>query len=430
MSHISEIKAREILDSRGNPTLEVDVILSNGLLGRAAVPSGASKGSREAFELRDNDLGRYNGLGLLKVIEKIRSEVAPQIQGMSVSNQIEIDEKLLEIDATANKTNLGGNTMICISMAVAQAGAQNYSIPLYKYISKLMQLNQLTIPIPMFNILNGGRHAFNSTDFQEFMLIPINSQGFKQSIRIGSEVYQKIKSIILKKGFQTTVGDEGGFAPNITKNSDAIDLICESIEKSGYIPGKDCVIGIDAAASEFINKDKNYFLEKENLILSNLEMIEQFDKWINKYPIVSIEDGLAEDDWEGWKIMTKKLGKKILLVGDDLYATNPKTIEHGISQKTSNAVLIKPNQIGTLKETFEAIKVAHNSNLTTIISHRSGETEDTFIADLAIGTNSKLIKSGAPARGERTAKYNRLLRIEESLQSDPDFVGQSNLSFN
>ena len=330
MSHISEIKAREILDSRGNPTLEVDVILSNGLLGRAAVPSGASKGSREAFELRDNDLGRYNGLGLLKVIEKIRSEVVPQIQGMSVSNQIEIDEKLLEIDATANKTNLGGNTMICISMAVAQAGAQNYSIPLYKYISKLMQLNQLTIPIPMLNILNGGRHAFNSTDFQEFMLIPINSQGFKQSIRIGSEVYQKIKSIILKKGFQTTVGDEGGFAPNITKNSDAIDLICESIEKSGYIPGKDCVIGIDAAASEFINKDKNYFLEKENLILSNLEMIEQFDKWINKYPIVSIEDGLAEDDWEGWKIMTKKLGKKILLVGDDLYATNPKTIEHGI----------------------------------------------------------------------------------------------------
>ena len=430
MSHISEIKAREILDSRGNPALEVDVVLSNGLFGRASVPSGASKGSREAWELRDNDQERYNGLGLLKVIEKINSEILPQINGMPISNQIEIDEKLLEIDGTANKTNLGGNTMICISMAVAQAGAQNYSIPLYKYISKIMQVNQLTIPIPMFNILNGGRHAFNSTDFQEFMLIPINSQGFSQSIRIGSEVYQKIKSIILKKGFQTTVGDEGGFAPNISKNSDAIDLICESIEKSGYTPGKDCVIGIDAAASEFINTDKNYFLEKENVILSNLEMIEQFDKWINKYPIVSIEDGLAEDDWEGWKILTKKLGEKILIVGDDLYATNPKTIEHGISQKTSNAVLIKPNQIGTLKETFEAIKIAQNSNFTTIISHRSGETEDTFIADLAIGTNSKLIKSGAPARGERTAKYNRLLRIEELLQSDPNYVGQSNLSFN
>ena len=430
MSHISEIKTREILDSRGNPALEVDVVLSNGLLGRASVPSGASKGSREAWELRDNDQERYNGLGLLKVIEKVNSEILPQIKGMPISNQIEIDEKLLEIDATANKTNLGGNTMICISMAVAQAGAQNYSIPLYKYISKIMEVNQLAMPIPMFNILNGGRHAFNSTDFQEFMLIPVNSQGFRQSIRIGSEVYQKIKSIILKKGFQTTVGDEGGFAPNISKNSDAIDLICESIEKSGYTPGKDCVIGIDAAASEFINTDKNYFLEKENVILSNLEMIEQFDKWINKYPIVSIEDGLAEDDWEGWKILTKKLGKKILIVGDDLYATNPKTIEHGISQKTSNAVLIKPNQIGTLKETFEAIKIAQNSNLTTIISHRSGETEDTFIADLAIGTNSKLIKSGAPARGERTAKYNRLLRIEELLQSDPNYVGQSNLSFN
>ena len=430
MSKIKKIHARQILDSRGNPALEVDVVLSNGLFGRASVPSGASKGSREAWELRDNDQERYNGLGLLKVIEKINSEILPQIKGMPISNQIEIDEKLLEIDATANKTNLGGNTMICISMAVAQAGAQNYSIPLYKYISKIMQVNQLTIPIPMFNILNGGRHAFNSTDFQEFMLIPINSQGFSQSIRIGSEVYQKIKSIILKKGFQTTVGDEGGFAPNISKNSDAIDLICESIEKSGYTPGKDCVIGIDAAASEFINTDKNYFLEKENVILSNLEMIEQFDKWINKYPIVSIEDGLAEDDWEGWKILTKKLGEKILIVGDDLYATNPKTIEHGISQKTSNAVLIKPNQIGTLKETFEAIKIAQNSNFTTIISHRSGETEDTFIADLAIGTNSKLIKSGAPARGERTAKYNRLLRIEELLQSDPNYVGQSNLSFN
>ena len=430
MSHIAKIKAREILDSRGNPALEVDVVLSNGLLGRAAVPSGASKGSREAWELRDNDQERYNGLGLLKVIEKINSEILPQIKGMPISNQIEIDEKLLEIDATANKTNLGGNTMICISMAVAQAGSQNYSIPLYKYISKIMQVNQLTIPIPMFNILNGGRHAFNSTDFQEFMLIPINSQGFRQSVRIGSEVYQKIKSVILKKGFQTTVGDEGGFAPNISKNSDAIDLICESIEKSGYIPGKDCVIGIDAAASEFINTDKNYFLEKENVILSNLEMIEQFDKWINKYPIVSIEDGLAEDDWEGWKIMTKKLGKKILIVGDDLYATNPKTIKHGISQKASNSVLIKPNQIGTLKETFEAIKIAQNSNLTTIVSHRSGETEDTFIADLAIGTNSKLIKAGAPARGERTAKYNRLLRIEELLQSDPNYTGQSNLSFN
>ena len=430
MSHISEIKAREILDSRGNPALEVDVVLSNGLFGRASVPSGASKGSREAWEFRDNDQERYNGLGLLKVIEKINSEILPQINGMPISNQIEIDEKLLEIDGTANKTNLGGNTMICISMAVAQAGAQNYSIPLYKYISKIMEVHQLAMPIPMFNILNGGRHAFNSTDFQEFMLIPINSQGFSQSIRIGSEVYQKIKSIILKKGFQTTVGDEGGFAPNISKNSDAIDLICESIEKSGYIPGKDCVIGIDAAASEFINTDKNYFLEKENVILSNLEMIEQFDKWINKYPIVSIEDGLAEDDWEGWKILTKKLGEKILIVGDDLYATNPKTIEHGISQKTSNAVLIKPNQIGTLKETFEAIKIAQNSNFTTIISHRSGETEDTFIADLAIGTNSKLIKSGAPARGERTAKYNRLLRIEELLQSDPNYIGQSNLSFN
>ena len=430
MSRISEIKAREILDSRGNPALEVDVVLSNGLLGRASAPSGASKGSREAWEIRDNDQERYNGLGLLKVIEKINSEILPQIKGMTISNQIEIDEKLLEIDATVNKTNLGGNTMICISMAVAQAGAQNYSIPLYKYISKIMEVHQLTMPIPMFNILNGGRHAFNSTDFQEFMLIPINSQGFSQSIRIGSEVYQKIKSIILKKGFQTTVGDEGGFAPNISKNSDAIDLICESIEKSGYIPGKDCVIGIDAAASEFINTDKNYFLEKENVILSNLEMIEQFDKWINKYPIVSIEDGLAEDDWEGWKILTKKLGGKILIVGDDLYATNPKTIEHGISQKTSNSVLIKPNQIGTLKETFEAIKIAQNSNMTTIISHRSGETEDTFIADLAVGTNSKLIKSGAPARGERTAKYNRLLRIEELLRSDPNYVGQSNLPLN
>jgi len=430
LSHISEIKAREILDSRGNPALEVDVILSSGLLGRASVPSGASKGSREAFELRDNDQERYNGLGLLKVIEKIKSEILPQIRGMPISNQIEIDEKLLEIDATPNKTNLGGNSMICISMAVAQAGAKNYSIPLYKYISEITQVNKLRMPIPMFNILNGGRHAYNSTDFQEFMLIPINSQSFSQSIRIGSEIYQKIKSIILKKGFQTTVGDEGGFAPNISKNSDAIDIICESIEKSGYIPGKDCVLGIDVAASELINTDKKYFLERENITLSNLEMIEKFNTWVEKYPIVSIEDGLSEDDWKGWEIMTKKLGKKILIVGDDLYATNPKLIERGISQKTSNAVLIKPNQIGTLKETFQSIKIAQNSNLTTIISHRSGETEDTFIADLAIGTNSKLIKSGAPARGERTAKYNRLLRIEELLQSDPNYEGLDNLSLN
>ena len=430
MSHISEIKAREILDSRGNPTLEVDIILSNGFFGRASAPSGASKGSREAFELRDNDQERYNGLGLLKVIEKIQSEILPQIKGMPISNQIEIDEKLLEIDATPNKTNLGGNSMICISMAVAQAAANNYSIPLYKYISEIMQVKKLTMPIPMFNILNGGRHAYNSTDFQEFMLIPLNSQSFRQSVRIGSEVYQKIKSIILKKGYQTTVGDEGGFAPNISKNSDAIDLICESIEKSGYIPGKDCVLGIDVAASEFFNTDRNYYLERENVTLSNLEMIEKFNTWVDKYPIVSIEDGLSEDDWEGWKIMTKKLGKKILIVGDDLYATNPKTIERGISQKTSNAVLIKPNQIGTLKETFQSIKIAQNSKLTTIISHRSGETEDTFIADLAIGTNSKLIKSGAPARGERTAKYNRLLRIEELLKSDPNYAGQSDLSFN
>ena len=423
MSNISQVKAREILDSRGNPALEVDIILSNGLIGRAAVPSGASKGSREALEIRDQDQNRYSGLGLLVAIKKIESEILPQIKGMSISNQIKIDEKLLEIDGTPNKTNLGGNTMICISMAVARAGAKNQSIPLYKYISEINQVNKLSMPIPMFNILNGGKHAINSTDFQEFMLIPINSQKFQESIRIGSEIYQKIKSIITERGFQATVGDEGGFAPNISNNSDAIDIICEAIKKSDYIPGNDCVIGIDVAASELLNKNQDYFLEKENVTLKTTEMIEKYSKWIEQYPIFSIEDGLTEDDWYVWKIMTKKLGEKILIVGDDLYATNPKTLKYGISHKSSNAILIKPNQIGTLKETFEAIKIARNSNFTTIISHRSGETEDTFIADLAIGTNSKFIKSGAPARGERTAKYNRLLRIEESLQSDPNYVG-------
>ena len=426
MSEIVAVHGREILDSRGNPTVEADVYLNCGTMGRAAVPSGASTGEHEAVELRDQE-DRYLGKGVRQAVNNVNTLISEELMGKSVYDQASIDRRMIELDGTTNKGKLGANAILGVSLAVAKAAANSLDIPLYRYIGGA---NAKELPLPMMNILNGGSHADNNVDLQEFMIMPVGAGNFSQALQMGTEIFHHLKAVLKAKNYNTAVGDEGGFAPDLQSNEEALQVIIEAIEKAKYTPGDDVLIALDPASSEFY-RDGIYLLEAESKPeKSPEEMVQFYADLCQKYPIISIEDGMAEDDWEGWKILTKKLGKKILIVGDDLYATNPKTIEHGISQKTSNAVLIKPNQIGTLKETFAAIKIAQNSNLTTIISHRSGETEDTFIADLAIGTNSKLIKSGAPARGERTAKYNRLLRIEELLQSDPNYVGQSNFSFN
>ena len=426
MPVISEVLGREILDSRGNPTVEVEVTLDDGVVERAIVPSGASTGEHEAVELRDQE-DRYLGKGVRQAVNNVNTLISEELMGKSVYDQTSIDRRMIELDGTTNKGKLGANAILGVSLAVAKAAANSLGIPLYRYIGGA---NAKELPLPMMNILNGGSHADNNVDLQEFMIMPAGAGNFSQALQMGTEIFHHLKAVLKAKNYNTAVGDEGGFAPDLRSNEEALQVIIEAIEKAKYTPGDDVLIALDPASSEFY-RDGIYLLEAESKPeKSPEEMVQFYADLCQKYPIISIEDGMAEDDWEGWKILTKKLGKKILIVGDDLYATNPKTIEHGISQKTSNAVLIKPNQIGTLKETFEAIKIAQNSNLTTIISHRSGETEDTFIADLAIGTNSKLIKAGAPARGERTAKYNRLLRIEELLQSDPNYVGQSKLSFN
>jgi len=418
VSTIDNIKAREILDSRGNPTLEVEVELSNGSTGWAAVPSGASTGKYEAVELRDGG-SRYNGLGVLQAVTNVKQDIADAITGMSAADQAAIDHKLIELDGTANKSRLGANAILGTSLAVAHAAASLAHTPLYHHLGKTAAY---TLPVPMMNILNGGKHAANSTDFQEFMVVPAGARSFSHALQIGTEVYHCLKEVLKDRGLNTNVGDEGGFAPSLSSNKQAIEVVLSAIEKAGYKPGKDCFIALDPAASEFY-KDGQYILSREGVSLSTNEMVEYYVKWVSSYPIISIEDGIAEDDWDGWHLLTQKLGAKILLVGDDLYATNVKRLSTGIKLKASNSILIKPNQIGTLTETLAAIRMAQQIGWKAIVSHRSGETEDTTIADLSVGLNTGLIKTGAPCRSERTAKYNRLLKIEEELGQRANFAG-------
>ena len=419
MSTIESVKAREILDSRGNPTLEVEVKLFDGAIGRAAVPSGASTGKYEAVELRDGDDSRFDGLGVLKAVANVDEDIASAITGMLAADQAAIDHKLIELDGTANKSRLGANAILGTSLAVAHASANLLDMPLYHYLGGVATY---TLPIPMLNILNGGKHAANSTDFQEFMVVPAGADSFSHALQIGTEVYHCLKEVLEDKGLNTNVGDEGGFAPSLPSNKQAIEAVLSAIEKAGYKPGKDCFIALDPAASEFY-KDGQYILSREGVSLNTKEMVNYYVKWASSYPIISIEDGMAEDDWEGWQLLTEKLGSKVQLVGDDLYATNVNRLSKGINLKASNSILIKPNQIGTLTETIAATKMAQQAGWTAVVSHRSGETEDTTIADLAVGLNTGLIKAGAPCRSERTAKYNRLLRIEDELGEKAKFAG-------
>jgi enolase len=421
---IKTIKAREILDSRGNPTIEVQVELSDGSTGTAAVPSGASTGKYEAVELRDGDKCRYSGLGVLKAVTNVNNRIAPALAGMVASEQANIDQRLLELDGTADKSNLGANAILGVSLATAKAAANSANLPLYRYLGGTAAH---LLPVPMMNILNGGKHAADSTDFQEFMVVPAGATSFSQALQIGTEIYHSLKKAIKVKGLNTNVGDEGGFAPSLASNKQAIELILVAIDLAGYKAGDDCFIALDPAASSFYDGSK-YVLSREGATLTSNEMIDYYAKWVSSYPIISIEDGLAEDDWSSWISLTSRLGKKVKLVGDDLYTTNLERLERGISQKASNAILIKPNQVGTLSETLATVKRAQQVGWTTIISHRSGETEDTTIADLAVAVGSGLIKTGAPCRSERVAKYNRLLRIEEELGADARFAGKEILS--
>jgi len=419
VSTIKSVKAREILDSRGNPTLEVAVGLSGGIIGGAAVPSGASTGKYEAVELRDGDSSRFNGLGVLKAVANVNQQIAPNIIGMPATDQAAIDHKLIELDGTANKSRLGANAILGISLAMAHAAARWHNIPLYRYLEKAATY---TLPVPMLNILNGGKHAAGSTDFQEFMVVPAGARNFSHALQIGVEVYHSLKGVLKAQGLDTNVGDEGGFAPRLPSNKQAIEAVLAAIEKAGYKPGKDCFIALDPAASQFY-RDGKYTLTREGATLTSQEMVDYYVKWASSYPLISIEDGMAEDDWDGWQRLTQKLGSKILLVGDDLYATNLSRLNQGVKLKASNSILIKPNQIGTLSETIAAIRRAQQVGWTAIVSHRSGETEDTTIADLAVGLNTGLIKAGAPCRSERVAKYNRLLEIEGELGEGANFAG-------
>ncbi len=420
---IKSIVGREILDSRGNPTIEVEVWLSDGASGIAAIPSGASTGKYEALELRDGDKKRYGGLGVLKAVSNIDKIISPALLGLDASDQGNIDNKLIQLDGTPDKSNLGANAILGVSLAVAHAAACSMNQPLYRYIGGE---KACVLPVPMMNILNGGKHAENSTDLQEFMITPTGAKSFSQTLQMGSEVYHALKTTIKRKGLNTNVGDEGGFAPSLASNREAIELILSAIEMAGYKPGSDCNIAIDAAASSFYI-DGKYVLAREGRSLSGSEMVEFYVDWISKYPIISIEDGLDEDDWDGWVALTGKLGNTVQIVGDDLYTTNVNRLKQGIDLKASNSILIKLNQIGTLTETLAAIEMARKAGWTAIISHRSGETEDTTIADLSVAVNSGQIKTGAPCRSERVAKYNRLLKIERELGTKSKFPGRSAL---
>jgi enolase len=419
MSTIKSIHAREILDSRGNPTIETEIELSDGTIGIAAVPSGASTGKHEAVELRDNEDSRYNGKGVLNAVMNVNQQIAQVINGIDVTNQVAIDRHMIEIDNTPNKSNLGANAILSVSLAAAHAAANYLKIPLYRYLGGA---GAYTLPVPMMNILNGGKHAANSTDLQEFMIVPAGAECFGQALQMCVEIYHQLKQVLKDKGYNTNVGDEGGFAPSLESNSQAVESILTAIEKAGYKPGVHCFIALDPASSEYY-EDGQYKLVKEGKSFSSDEMAEFYEQWVHKYPIISIEDGMAEDDWEGWVTLNSKIGSKVELVGDDLYVTNVKRLEEGIKKKASNSILIKLNQIGSLTETLDAIRLAQGSGWTAIASHRSGETEDTTIADLAVGLNTGLIKTGAPCRSERVAKYNRLLRIEQELKSSAEYAG-------
>lgn len=418
-ARIEKVHARQILDSRGNPTVEVDVRLKDGTLGRAAVPSGASTGVNEALELRDKEDSRYKGKGVYTAVKNINEIIGPKIVGMPAQKQLKIDNLMLELDGTKNKTKLGANAILGVSLAVARAASISYGISLYKYIGGE---KAVTLPVPNMNVLNGGAHAGWNIELQEFMIAPAGTKSFSEALRIGAEVYQTLKKVLKDRNLSTGVGDEGGFSPILGKNELAIQLILEAIEKAGYTPGKEIFIALDPAASGFYKEGK-YNLKSENRALSSEEMIAMYEEWVSKYPIISIEDGLAEDDWEGWKLLTEKLGNKIQLVGDDLFVTNPEFLKKGIKQKVANSILIKLNQIGTLSETLYTMEVAKKAGYTFMTSHRSGETEDTTIADLAVATNSGQIKTGAPCRSERVCKYNQLLRIEEELGDRAQYIG-------
>jgi enolase len=416
---ITEVYAREILDSRGNPTVEVEAILDCGAIGRAAVPSGASTGAFEAVELRDDEKERYMGKGVRKAVENVNEIIAPELEGMDAINQIEIDQLMIEIDGTENKQKLGANAILGVSLSVARATAAALDLPLYKYIGGV---NSHVLPVPMMNILNGGKHADNTVDLQEFMIMPLGAETFSGALRICAEIFHTLKGVLKKDGMSTSVGDEGGFAPNLKTNEDAIKYIVKAISEAGYKPGKDVYLALDPASTELF-KDGKYHLTGEGKILSSAEMVDYYESLVYKYPIVSIEDGMAEEDWVGWKMLTEKIGSKVQLVGDDLFVTNTKRLLKGIQLEVANSILIKVNQIGTLSETMDAIEMAKRAGYTAVVSHRSGETEDTTIADLVVGVNAGQIKTGAPSRTDRVAKYNRLLRIEEELGSEAKYLG-------
>ena len=421
MSLIETVWAREILDSRGNPTVEAEVVLETGETGRAAVPSGASTGEHEAVELRDGDQARYLGKGARRAVENVNEKISREIEGMDALDQTAVDEVLLELDGTPNKSNLGANALLAASMANARAAASFLELPLYRYLGGV---NAKTLPVPMMNIINGGAHADNNVDFQEFMVMPVGAESFSEGLRAGAEIFHNLKSVLKRRGYSTSVGDEGGFAPNLKSNEEAVETILEAIEKAGYAMGENVMIALDPAASEFYDGTNYVFKKSDNRKLSSDEMIAYWADWTEKYPIISIEDGLAESDWEGWKKITEQLGRKVQLVGDDLFVTNVKFLQKGIETGAANSILIKVNQIGTLTETLDAIELAKTNNMTAVISHRSGETEDNFIADLAVATNAGQIKTGSLSRSDRIAKYNQLLRIEEDLGDAARFPGR------
>lgn len=418
MTIINDVYAREILDSRGNPTVEVEVILEDGTIGRAAVPSGASTGAYEAVELRDGDKGRFLGRGVLKAVDNVNTVIAPEIIGLNALDQVEIDQTMLELDGTPNKSRLGANAILGVSMAVAKAAANALDMPLYKYLGGI---NSKELPVPMMNILNGGKHADNNVDIQEFMVMPVGAQDFAEALRMCTEIFHNLKAVLQAKGLNTAVGDEGGFAPNLKSNEEALAIIMEAVTKAGYKGGENIMLALDVAATE-LYKDGNYVLEGKTKTAE--EMITFYEELVNKYPIISIEDGLSEDDWEGWEKITARLGGKIQLVGDDLFVTNTERLARGIKNDTANSILVKVNQIGTLTETFDAIEMAKRAGYTAVISHRSGETEDSTIADIAVAVNAGQIKTGAPSRSDRVAKYNQLLRIEEELGDSARYKGR------
>jgi len=418
MTTIVEIKGREVLDSRGNPTVEAEVILEGGARGRALVPSGASTGAHEAVELRDGGQ-RFGGKGVLKAVSAVNERIADELQGLDALNQEAVDRALLELDGTPNKGNLGANAILAVSLATARAAAEALGLPLYRYLGGVQGV---TLPVPLMNVINGGKHGDNNVDFQEFMLVPAGAPSFSEALRYGVETFHALKSVLRARGYNTNVGDEGGFAPDLKSNVEALEVLVEAVEKAGYEVGKDISFALDPATTE-LYKDGKYHLESEGRALSSEEMVAYWENWVNQYPIVSIEDGLAEDDWEGWKLLTERLGKRIQLVGDDLFVTNPARLKQGIEQGVGNSILVKVNQIGTLSETLEAIRLAHRSGYTAVLSHRSGETEDSTIADIAVAVNAGQIKTGSASRSDRLAKYNQLLRIEEELGAGARFLG-------